>query len=503
MYVSFCFSHVATERKKMQSLRTGLQSDRLATMFALPHEVKPIRLPTIPAVMTGTVDLMSDDTRSVSSSAAKRYALCRDACFPLWSDRIVLACGGIRSTGVDIGTEIGTVLQIPPLDTKFSAGRVVDGVILPQLEFEDLAVVLGRDDNTVLYIPSGSYVQLVVETGAAVAVASRLQVTLRSYLNGDWVHSTVTLVPSANQFIYCGNAGFVATTAGSLDAGINPVGFTQVVSARVSTAVATAAVNCNFKFGWSTSTNVIPAPPDPDEELLIFIPSFVPPEFRNSTLPYKRTRANATAMLATNVTPVLQKEGTILAARLQVSTVDMFAFAASNINSSHPSQRYFGALEAGVYTFTGPTAQIDTLDDCVGKATIEVPTFDYMADPLYNAIIFNDLDSTTPTTLAISLYTHLEFACTSSLFQIAVSGMSIETLHQAEVKLLRIGYFHENPKHVKGIADQLMAVIRRPARAMAQKDMVKQSRRPAPPKQKKKVKRSVKGQKPKTPQRKR
>lgn len=426
------------------------QVELLSRVFALPHENKPARLPTIPAVMTATVDLMSDDTRVVDSNEGIRYALCRDACFPLWSDRKIQANGMLAGQTVMPAT-VGSYLSVPIFDAKYSSGHLVDGVTMSALEFEDTSVVLGRDDNTVLYIPQGSVFQFIVDRGVNMVADPFMEVVTQSYINGDWRQSKFTCDVIATNYVFKCVAGGNNPISGNILTNA-PIGFTKVLSMQI---IGTQNANpgpVTVFFGWSSDATTLPAAPA--VETTMFLPSFSPPEFRNSTIPYRRSRLNAAALQVTNVTPVLQKEGTVLAARLQVGTVDMFSFSAAHINSSHPSQRYFGALEQGLYTFTAPTANIDTLDDCVGFSETagtrrDVPTFDYLVDSLYNAVILTDLDPAAATTVALSLYAHVEFACTSSLFSIGVTPLTLETLHQAEVKLLRMGYFHGNVARVR------------------------------------------------------
>jgi hypothetical protein len=461
----------------MNSLRQSVGSDALAATFALPHENKGQRLPTIPAVMTAVVDLMCDATRSVETS--KRFALCRDTCYPLWSDRTVQACGGLSAGSIELPPTLGGSITVPPFNTKFSTTRSVDAITLSATEFEDTCVIVGLDNQQVLYIPTGAYYQFVFELGGAPTPNSALEIELRSYIAGDWAYTRALTTISGNSHIFIGLAGAIVATSGALVQGAIPQGFTELVAVRVvGTAPAVSVWPCTMYHGWSSAVTVVPAAPAASSGL--FVPAFRPAEFRNSTLPYRKTRLNASAVLMTNVTPVLEKEGTVLAGRLQTSTVDMFNFSAASIDACHPSQRYFGALENGLYSFTAPSANVEQLVDHVGTVnSVEVPTFDYKVDSLYNAMILTDLDAAASTTIALSLYVHLEFACTSSLFAIAVSSLTIETLHQAEVKLLRAGYFHENSTHVPSVQRALRG-RQMPQRVMSQVTMLK-------PKQKKVV----------------
>jgi hypothetical protein len=86
------------------------------------------------------------------------------------------------------------------------------------------------------------------------------------------------------------------------------------------------------------------------------------------------------------------------------------------------------------------------------------PLFSFRDYGVYNAIIFSDLGSSSAgTQLAVSAYAHLEFEATSSLFTPGYSTLTLEALHAAELALLDMGHFHENPIHwalLKALATQ-------------------------------------------------
>ena len=172
--------------------------------------------------------------------------------------------------------------------------------------------------------------------------------------------------------------------------------------------------------------------------------------------------------LFTNVTAALSKEGTILAARLKPASVDPWSFTVGSLNSVHPSLRYFGPLEKGLYTFTTPGGNIESFTDNVFTITsnaassqIARPLFNFRDIGIYNAIIFSDLGSAAAgTQLAVSQYAHIEFETTSSLFTIGVSSQPLELLHSTEVALLKFGHFHENPIHWSVLASAVREAVK-------------------------------------------
>jgi len=269
-------------------------------------------------------------------------------------------------------------------------------------------------------------------------------------VGGEVKYCTIKVRSALDGFSHVGVAG--AQVASSDGEGNYPIGFTWLKALRTGTFNVNAAPDPLMQIGWSTD-GVFNALGDTPKTL--FMPFFNPPEFANSTLPYSKTRLNASAALFTNVTAALSKEGTVLAARLKPTVVDPWSFSTTNIDSVHPKLRYYGPLEKGLYTFTTPSGNVDTLDDCrltltsnSEMSTTQRPLFNAKEIGVYNAIVFQDLGSATSgTQLATSCYTHLEFESTSSLFPIGVSTMTLESLHAAEVALLSFGHFHENPLH--------------------------------------------------------
>lgn len=196
----------------------------------------------------------------------------------------------------------------------------------------------------------------------------------------------------------------------------------------------------------------------------------VNPEYYNSVAPFRSTRLNASALLLTNVTKVLNKEGTVESSRVIFNPDSGRTFMNADVptvSSSNPETRYFGALEKGAYTFTAPdqeslvfTTPYETVcvnDALLGTGGSFVPIFvpERQAErpvmnlnPRYmNAIILTDLDMTYDTQLALTLDTHWEFRTISTLYQLDYSRMPIETYHAAMLAVMRAGLFYENNTH--------------------------------------------------------
>lgn len=450
---------------RVRSKASGLA--QMAMTFALPHENKPIRLPSLPAALTATVSYMSDGTKGVSSSQPVRFALMRDAAYPVWASHTVtntaiygMALGGWtipNTASYDLGSP-----AIGEVGATFGTGGTSSDYVV----FGKLA------GHTYIHVPYNAWFVVSVQTGADQS-GKTLVADIEWYQLGELRQSTIALAGfAAGHFTFTGNASTGAAGLGELRDGNYPTGFVRLLNLRTETVAPTASASPYLQLGWTTDNNYYAG------KLVanvtgtannVMLPMFTAPEFGLCALPYVKTRATATALLLTNITQVMSKEGTVLAARLKDSVVDFAGFTTTEMNSTHPSQRYFGPLEKGLYSFTAPSqsdsgffdAYVDRILSPAGSAYGSArPAFNIAALDVYNAIICTDYQVSSSTSLAVSSYTHLEFEVVSSIFTPGVSTFTLEQLHAAEVALLGFGFFHENPVHWAAIRSAAMAALR-------------------------------------------
>lgn len=452
--------------------------------MVLPHERKPMRYPVVPATFTALLETMTNTTIPVPDAMSRKAFLCRDPCYPVWVERAVKNASNFFqantvSNNWTIAPAPDSTLDLPVWDWQVSFSNV--GLVPNTPSIDGAAIALGRmtdytpialiREQPAIYIPPGSDFVFRVALGGPGSVGGYLVGEFGYIVNGEERHCTIEIPTSLDGFSIVYVAGTAIPAASG--EGIVPYGFTWLRSLRVGPLAVNAQVTpAVYQLGWS-SDGVFTAIGAAEKTLML--PVFPPAEFGNSTLPYSKTRLNASAALFTNVTAALNKEGTILAARLKPSSVDPWNFNSTHIDAVHPKLRYFGPLEKGLYTFTTPSGNVDNLDDRRFRMTsfgtinqTERPLFDPVNIGVFNAIIFSDLGSAANgTQLAASCYTHLEFETTSSLFPIGVSTMTLESLHAAEVALLGFGHFHENPLHWAAIASAAASVLRKVAPMVA------------------------------------
>lgn len=457
---------------------TAAGLSQLAMSMVLPHENKPIRLPVVPVAYTALLDVMNNGTWPLPDGQSRRAFLCRDPAYPLWIERNVTAAScyleaiGTAQSWI-IPARSNSTLLLPTWDSAASAVSGVpqiDGVASTQPAIQDLLVLGEAPGTTAFYVPPGSQFCVRFFIGTT-GTGSGIELEFVSQVGGEEYTATIVAVATPDGYGFAGVAGtpgavngISTITVGTLGEGTIPQGFTYLKQIRTTaTAPSLTYATPILQVGWASGGQLAA----PSGTALVMVPYGMPPEFNNSTIPYQRSRANSTAALFTNVTAALSKEGTVLAARLKADTIDPWAFGAVHLNSVHPSMRYFGPLEKGLYTFTSPTGSLEALAD--GVMTIPSnsnynktakPLFNYKDIGAYNAMLFSDLGSASVgTQLAVSAYWHVEFETTSTLFSPGVSNQPLEMLHAAEVALLRFGHFHENPLHWAAIATAARAAL--------------------------------------------
>lgn len=453
--------------------KTSALSD-LAMSFVLPHENPPRRLPVVPATLTATLSLMQDKTVSVSDETSTRGFLCRDPCYPLWYDRTITQSSCFLtsdSTGNwNIPTRTDAQIPLPIWDyiSAESNSGTIDGVSCSQNDLADMTpLARAPDTGTIaIYVPYGSkLIMSVLSTVAGSGTGIRAE--LGWWSKGEPKVSTIQLqVTGTTGWGFGGLTGSQSVGIGSIVEGNVPYGFVWVKNWQTYGAAPTTAVTtATLRLGWSTSDSSS----GPTGQFKSIFPFAFPPEFVNSRTPYEHTRLNSSAALFTNVSAVLSKEGTVLASRLRNAVVDPWMFGVNDLNSTHPSLRYYGPLEKGLYTFTTPSGNEGKFSENVIDIGAPVgnispsyrPLFNFMDIGIYNAFVFSDLGSAPgATNLAASCYVHLEFETSSSLFTPGVSYLTLEHLHAAEVALLKFGHFHENPLHWAAIKSAALSALR-------------------------------------------
>lgn len=195
-----------------------------------------------------------------------------------------------------------------------------------------------------------------------------------------------------------------------------------------------------------------------------FYPLALPVEFSNSRLPWAAARTTASAFLGTNVSQVLNKAGTVLCGRVSPNVENMFSVTPEYIAALHPAEKQYLGLETGFYSYVPPSTDMANFWDYTlpdqGYNTYRpaaAPVFRLDNDSLQNVVFCTA--GAVDESIACNIDWHIEFRTSSALFQVGLSTMTLESLHQAQLTLASLGYFFQNESH-KSILNRLISAAR-------------------------------------------
>lgn len=463
----------------------------LARALAMPHEYPPTRYPSFPALeRTATMAFNYTNTVAVTTT---RAVLIRDPVFPFWAERKLngvvwtsnfmyrwpKTSGTITQTdltgtasnanyemeidptlysadtGTDVGSFAGTTLVI-----SANAGSTVRK---PDWVFPPLGVDAGVKDSgsAYTYVPAGYTLSVVVSFD--VSPMSPASATATAYIDllvwdsyGKENRLSTLSIGIPNGSVCVVNSDVLNTTSNYW---VRPGAFNIVTSAAASSGAVSSVSNTTVSLVVSAGTcaltnrNLVVTGAD----ITSMVPTAVSKEFVNSILPWRDTKVTAASVLCTNVTKALDKEGTVLAGRVAPRTTDYWNWNRGTLEVLHPAEKCFIGLEKGFYTYAPPAEDMATfrthilkiqsyytVPDSTAKTNI-MPVFALDNTSMANAMLFSDPDG--GTTLALNVDWHIEFRSNSTLFEIGMSGLTLEMFHQAQIQLSAVGYFFGNEDH--------------------------------------------------------
>jgi len=207
----------------------------------------------------------------------------------------------------------------------------------------------------------------------------------------------------------------------------------------------------------------------------ILAPAYSPPQVEVSTAPYTATRCTALTLLATNVSRVQIKQGTIKGARFSSLKPAFWSPVPGDVDGVHPAERYYGACENGLYMVAPPTQDselfiqsVRTKQSLLSLSTTGSPTFNlaYRNVPVVNfdtddpflAAFIEEQPTVDETLMALTVDIHLEFRTSSPLFQVGISSIPLETYHASQLVVAQAGFFYENSTHWLQLAGRIAAL---------------------------------------------
>lgn len=462
---------------------TPLKSDHpvrslqgLARSLALPHDFQPQRFPSFPALeRTAVIGFSTPTTFYVHTSYTQAVALHRDAVFPVWGDlycppnsaynyqaTYILETSGVGASNfANTGVLMSALSQgsIPP--GAFHGGFVagVGGALLVPLptKYPPIAVDLTLGNCPFIFVPPNckAFINAYIQSSTPVNNESRFVLDVWNDSGTMYEAMTDLCLSSVNCMWTTWSPGalglWIRVKSFELQPSVSRPKCTAWVDVNVSNMNAAAfQPNAGAPGAWTfTSTGL-----STDKFLT---PLFGPSEWGNSILPWSDTKVTTTAALLTNVTQVLNKAGTVLAGRVFPEVQYVWGVTPSYISLLHPAEKLQLALETGVYTFSAPCEDMLKFRDfnCLMSGGATLPVYRLDNNSPVNVMFLTA--GSVAETMALTADLHLEFRSSSSLFQLGMSTMTLETFHQAMLALHSVGFFYENPTHAAILAKILQA----------------------------------------------
>lgn len=452
------------------------EMERVARAMALPHEHPPQRLPSFPALERTAVIGFNQPLQLAVPAAGLRTVLFRQAAYPLWAELsttgligIVLTYAQANDTPFGQYAKVGAPTNIYADNIAGAPGVAGLAGATAGLPGGPFQVPLGMDaacgSDPWFYVPSGWTLMVAAATTTAINGAGH---TFAATFNRWRAPGEMTPSQLSMQLTCTGTTNCQAYAKGLANGWYqfsefaSITGFGSGLSWDFSVCVTNAplaSVSGVYSVTPLTMAYTIGGVPTPGG----LWPVGNIPEWGTSDKPWADTRLTAAACLFTNVTKVMNKEGIVMCGRVSPQTYNVFQDTISGtlatLANLHPAEKQQLALETGAYTYCPPSTDLAFFTDYrwyfpSGGGPIGLFRLDNSA--LANILIFQDPDG--GTTLSVNLDTHMEFRTSSALWQIGLSTMGLEQLHQAQLTLVAAGFFFSNENHQKDMSKIIGAI---------------------------------------------
>lgn len=436
----------------------------IARTIAVPNLHPARRLPTFPNLERTAVLAFTDTSvLSVPASGTMCLIVTRDPAFPLWQETTTTSAGAFFISGhagfaMKASSPLDVTVQTE--DNTFKTGIMAYKPYIVKKGVEYIPLGARTKD-------SGMRLGFEIKFAAGAATSGFIEFELEMLTGNGEVES----LSFSNAVTMA--AGLPVSLA--MEVGLDYVGarFVKVLAAvSHDSTIEWVRMGCTTTPSTSTTTGALTTPVA--ATVTRMWPVGAPPDYVIAPQIWQAVRSTAVAALFTNVTSVMDKEGTVTAARLALSgglgsglgLSPLRPYDWAGFSAVHPRDRYFGAMEHGIYTYTLPDANSEKFVDCTmfidnnpltstDTAVVNIDSMGYA-----NCIQFADFDSSKVTNLALTLDRHIEFRTTSRLFPTDFARESLEAYHVSQMALNQMGVFMENPTHLALIAGMAAKAVR-------------------------------------------
>lgn len=436
----------------------------LARQISLPGEHAPLRFPSFPALeRTAVMGFNQPATLAVPANTSTALTVFRQATYPVWADQslqyvylvdyqTVGAYGIVGTANYEVEHQVLSWTTTTRLASSTVPGLTASA---SSLLGQPPQAIMGVDSCTsgpeYTFVPGGSTLYLVLSVQTTITTAVGVVVTLEEWNSpgetGAWAPLTGGISAGGQSMMFSLGSSAVGRWIRPQSCAISFGTATNPVTQQAVMTLCVVSGSMNFTSSGTSAGQLTPT----FSTVVSHFPLVYPVEFSNSALPWYATRVTAAALLCTNVTQVLNKGGTVLAGRVSPAVQNAWKVSYSYINGLHPAEKAYLPLETGLYTYCPPSTDLVFFGDYTLNTAFAAPApvFLLSNDSLYNKVF---LTAPVASSMACTCTWHIEFRTSSSLFQVGLSGMTLEALHQAQLVLAESGFFFENIEHKQLLA---------------------------------------------------
>lgn len=438
---------------------------RLAQIQAVPSEYPAERLPTFPALeRTSVLRFEQNKATTVSGDGDTYFLICRSPVYPVWKTYTFTSSGIYHLFRGQSDVPYRTFYADHKFDYLDNEGSEAEQKVGLGTGPDLLPVMKDDEERTWFFVSRGMYFCVELEldfnaTGGKWAIEAEFCPSLNICESTSFVTTADECTAGGS-----GSTGYIniAVPTAFLTIGVGGWVHLKRMSCLVSATSAPTTGSAQapvVKVGVSTSPTGFAAAGGTVD--YVWQPMFQsPPEFTIAPKIYSSARCNALGVLFQNVSRVVAKEGTVSAVRVCDATYALNEYAAPDFfnmvfDDSAIEDRYTGLLEKGFYAYAPPDQFTSNFHDFetrnFGRALKRAVQRDH-SFAYYHLVRMVDYNATDPTNLFVSVFSHFEWRNTSMLWNIGLSRIPLEEWHRAQLVLMKLGFFFENPSHLSAIA---------------------------------------------------
>jgi hypothetical protein len=429
---------------------------RLAQTTALPAQNAPVRLPTYPSVeRTAVLKMQAAYNMTITDNSSGYVIVMSDPVYPIWASQTTTNYSSwlSRTSALTFPTVAGGTADLTKYMTNTAGWSVGTKFNTTTGYYFQTYTLIDDSGRLWWWVPANSNGFCAATTSATVHGGAFKFNVRKAACPSELETASVIRVDAT-----------VATSAASQITAILVGGgwFTLESIECTTSATATTLVSVNSILIGNTTeaTDPLVVTTAPTGTLYAVLWPFLTTPFEGTVASkiYKGLRVNSLSVLFQNTTAVMEKEGTVQAVRLPYASCPWDSSPGTNFYTyfadAPVAERYVGLLEKGLYTYVAPDESSVKFHDYSHPSLVN-ETWATAEDPCqyYHFIKFTDQGTGSKATqLMLTLTVHYEFRSSSMLWEVGVSKITLEEWHQAQVAMMQLGFFFENPAHLATIA---------------------------------------------------